>query len=175
MCRYPFPDRVTSKEELKRDLLYQKIPVADREKICGMAWEKGKRAAEAIMMEYPDSDIWEIIESEEIKVTRVQEERVNGGLRIFGEYDPQRKELILYRGSILKWAKAHTWAIEEAEGVVAAHEFYHYLESTRIGETSKLYEVPVIYIGKCVLVRAGIRTLSEIGAYGFSRTYKERS
>lgn len=171
MRTFPFPDKKESKEELKRDILYRKIPEGDREKICDMAWQRGMRAARKILRQYPDQRIQDIAEKEGLKVCHVVNENVNTAFRTFGEYHVQGNYMILYQGSIEKWAKANSLTMSVAEEMVMAHEFYHFLECTKIGETSEMYHVPTLRLGKAVLLKSGVRALSEIGAHGFARTY----
>src|SRR5690606_15199295 len=49
MKAFPFPDKISSRQELARDLLYRKIPAADREKIADQAWETGAKAARELI------------------------------------------------------------------------------------------------------------------------------
>mgnify|MGYP001625590716 CR=1 FL=1 len=175
MRAFPFPDRLESREELKRDLLYRRIPEDDREKICDMAWNRGERIAFEILKRYPGMRIQEIAGREGLKLQYVEEEKVNAALRTFGEYSVRENKMILYQGSIKKWAQANELPCEHAQELISAHEFFHYMECKRIGETSKLYTVPTLRIGRLVLASSGIRALSEIGAHGFARTYFEHS
>jgi len=171
---YPFPDKVASREELKRDLLYKKIPEKDRIPICDAAWTKGAATAEAICKEYGTrASIREIIEGSGLTITPVYKDNVLGGIRYFSEYYSGRKTIYTYQVSIEKWAKENKMTVEEAEELILAHEFYHHLECTKIGLTSKDYLVDNLKIGSLVLSRSGIRALSEIGAHGFSRTFFE--
>lgn len=173
MREFPFPDKFESREELRRDILYDKIPKKDREIICDMSWSRGERAAHDILEKYPGMKIQEIAEKEGLKFQSVEEEKVNAVLQTFGEYSVRENKMIIYQGSVKKWAKANSLSFEEAQEMVSAHEFYHFLECRKIGETSKLYIVPVLQIGKMVLIKSGVRALSEIGAHGFARTYFE--
>lgn len=171
MRKFPFPDEQKSREELKRDVLYRKIPGGDREKICSMAWRRGEEAAFEIFRKHPGLGILEIAEKEGITIRRGTEENIRGVLQVFGEYYVRSGCIVLYQGSIKKWAQANDLSVSAAEEMVAAHEFYHFLECTRIGETSKIYRVPVVSIGKKVLMTSGVRALSEIGAHGFAHAY----
>lgn len=173
MNLFPFPDRVWAREELKRDVVYQKIPVEDRITICDRAWERGVKAAREIMERYPEESIRRILDREGLMLTVVPEDEVRGNRRTFGEYYLAKKEIILYSKSIEKWAEANLLKPDTAADFVLAHEFFHYLETTRLGDSSKLYQVPVLRIGKHVLLRSGVHALSEIAAHGFSRTYFE--
>jgi hypothetical protein len=58
-----------------------------------------------------------------------------------------------------------------AANLILSHEFFHFLECTGLGLTSRMYQVPMIVIGPLKIGRTGIRALSEIGAHGFARTY----
>ena len=174
MRAFPFPDRLESREELKRDILYRRIPEEDREAVCDMAWERGRKAACEILEQYPGMKLPEIAGKEGLKVEYAEEEKVNAVLRTFGEYSVRENKMILYQGSIKKWAQANELPFEEAQELVGAHEFFHFLECARLGETSKLYMVPTLRIGRLILARSGIRALSEIGAHGFARTYFEK-
>ena len=51
------------------------------------------------------------------------------------------------------------------------HEFFHVLETTRLGITSKEYTVPLFTIGPFKLGKTGIHALSEIAAHAFTNTY----
>ena len=51
------------------------------------------------------------------------------------------------------------------------HEFFHVLETTRLGLTSKEYLVPLFTLGPFRLGKTGIHALSEIAAHAFTNTY----
>ena len=174
MKEYPFPDEVSAREELKRDVLYHCIPEEDRLKICAQAWNRGKEFARKIMCMAPEKSIREIAEAEGVRVIISEKDQVNGAIRTYGEYKAEKNEMILYTGSIVRWARVNHMEEQQAMELVMAHEFYHYAECRKIGFTSDLYIIPVLKIGKKVLRKSGIRALSEIGAHGFACTYMER-
>jgi len=173
---YPFPDKESSREELKRDLLYERIPKEDLNLISDRAWETGAEAALQILMTYPDSSFSEIAEAEGLKITYAVKDFIAGKVRYFSEYYSGRKEIILYTEAIKKWAKFNKVKDEEAYELILAHEFFHHLECNGLGLTSKQYMVPRIKIGNFKFGAAGIRALSEIGAHGFAyMVYKDSS
>ena len=173
---YPFPDKESSREELKRDLLYEKIEKEHENDISDRAWETGAAAALSIMQAYPDKSIADIALEEGLKVKYADKDFIAGKVRYFSEYYSGRKEIIMYTEAIEKWAKSNKVKKEEAYELILAHEFFHHLECTKLGLTSKQHLVPRIRIGKFSFGSAGIRALSEIGAHGFSYTfYKERN
>lgn len=172
---FPFPDKIASREELERDIQYDRIPAEDRDRICDEAWATGVEAAKTTMKQYAGKRIIRIMEDEGIKVTYQEIDNVRGNMRYFSEYYAGRKEIILYRVSVKKWAQANEMTEKEAEELILAHEFFHHLECSSLGSVSQKYKVPTLKIGKWVLGRTGIRVLSEIGAHGFSGTYYELS
>lgn len=174
MKAFPFPDRIGSREELKRDILYHKIPAEDRLEICDRAWDTGAMAAQSLFSEYGgDISIEKIAEASGLKIERKSRDNVAGKIRYFSEYYSGQNKIFLYRDSISKWAKANNLSYREAEELILSHEYFHFLECTKLGLTSKQYKVPTIKIGSLTLAKSGIRTLSEIGAHGFARTYYE--
>ena len=176
MRAFPFPDKIMSREELPRDLLYEKIPKSDLERISDKAWDTGASAARAIVEEYGcDKHIEEIAKASGLTVEWINKDNIAGNVRYFSEYYSGRKKIMLYVESISKWAKTNKLPMHEAEELILSHEYYHFLECTKLGLTSKQYRVPNIKIGSIILAKAGIRALSEIGAHGFSRTFYELS
>lgn len=176
MRAFPFPDKLMSREELPRDLLYEKIPKWDIDRISDRAWETGAAAARELVKEYGcDKDMEDIARLAGLTVKRINKDNVAGNVRYFSEYYSGRSMIVLYQDSISKWAKMNMLSIQEAEELILSHEYYHFLECTKLGLTSKQYTVPTIRIGAITLGKSGIRALSEIGAHGFSRTFYELS
>lgn len=170
MRKFPFPDKTASREELERDILYPRIPQQDRIRICDKAWERGAEAAAEILRRYPGKRIKRILALEGVRLTCLEKDQVTGNLRCFGEYYSGRREVVLYLGAVRQWAQANGLRPEQAQELILAHEFFHHLECTRLGECSRRYRVPLIRLGKRSLLSAGVRALSEIGAHGFART-----
>lgn len=176
MRAFPFPDKIMSREELSRDLLYERIPKSDIERISNKAWETGEVAARTLVEEYGcDKHIDEIAKISGLAVEWINKDNIVGNVRYFSEYYSGRKKIILYEESISKWAKTNKLPMHEAQELILSHEYFHFLECTKLGLTSKQYMVPNIRIGSIILGRAGVRALSEIGAHGFSRTFFELS
>lgn len=170
---YPFPDKIASREELKRDLLYRKIPPQDLEAIADRAWETGVAAAQATLAEHPGKSIYAVAAAEGLKVERRDVDKVSGNVRYFSEYYSGRKTIFLYDASVRKWAEANRLTRDAAEELILSHEIFHHYECTRLGPTSRQYTVPQLELGPIKLGKAGIRALSEIGAHGFSYAWYE--
>lgn len=173
MRAFPFPDKVYSREELQRDIVYDKIPESDRVLICDKAWETGVNAAKLTMEKYGNKPIEMIIEECGLSVDRKSIDNVAGNMRYFSEYYSGKNRVYLYTTSIKKWANENDFSLDQAEELILSHEFFHYLEVNEIGETSKQYMVPTLKVGSKTIIKTGVRALSEIGAHGFSRTYYE--
>lgn len=172
---FPFPDKVGARDEIGRDILCRKIPADHVAAISDRAWETGVQAAESVIAEYgAQAGIREIIRREGLAVERVARDNVAGNVRCFSEYYSGQNRMYLYTESIRMWAASNQMPDAEAEELILAHEFFHYLECRKIGLTSRQYKVPTLKIGRFVLMDSGIRALSEIGAHGFARTFHER-
>ncbi|MEG6572832.1 hypothetical protein V6C21_10040 [[Clostridium] cellulosi] len=168
---YPFPDQIKSREELKRDLLYHKIPEEMRVPIADRAWQTGVDAAQKLIEKYPNKSIYDVAKAEGLTVDHRKVDKISGNLRYFSEYYSGRKTIFIYDDSVRLWAKANGLSTAAAEELILAHEIFHHLECTQIGKTSEQYTVPQIQIGRFSFGRTGIRALSEIGAHGFAYTW----
>lgn len=173
MKRFPFPDRISARDELMRDVLYSKIPQADRDRICDDAWRMGASAARTLLAKHPDCDIDEIAKQDGLEIIRKGIDRVSAGYRVFGEYFPKKNCIYMYLLSIRFFAEKNDLTNGEAEKLIFAHEYFHFLEENRIGRASGLYIIPRIHLGSLKIGSSGIAALSEIGAHGFARTYWE--
>lgn len=170
---FPFPDREQSKDELTRDLLYQKIPEEKINPIFEHAWNTGETAAKNLVSEYPGKSVYEIAKLLNLKIQKVDVDQVAGNIRYFSEYFSGRKTIYLYMKSIKKWAEANEMSLAKATELVLSHEIFHHLECTTLGLTSEQYKIPIIRIGRFAIGKSGVRALSEVGAHGFARTFYE--
>lgn len=173
MKAFPFPDEQESFEELKRDILYHKIPASDMQAICKKAWDTGAMAAENILKKYNKKSIKEIIALSNLGLEWNPRDNVAGNVRYFSEYYSGQNKIIIYEKSVKLWAKENRFTEKEAVDLILSHEYYHFLECTELGLTSKQYIVPTLKLGKLVIFKSGIKALSEIGAHGFSRRFFE--
>lgn len=170
---YPFPDKIASREELGRDLLYRKIDPKDLTAIADRAWETGVAAAQTALAEHPGQDIYAVAQAEGLTIDHRDVDKVSGNVRYFSEYYAGRKTIFIYDDSVRKWAEANRLTQSAAEELILSHEIFHHFECTRLGQTSRQYTVPQVELGPLKLGKAGIRALSEIGAHGFSYAWYE--
>jgi hypothetical protein len=167
---FPFPSRELAYKELSRDPCYGKIPPEDREAVVDRAWKKGEAAAAMIREEWRGEGNFFVIASQcGLRCRRIPKDYVLGGRRYFCEYISGQNLINMYTLSISLWAEENNLPQEDAENLILGHEFFHFLEWTRLGLSSRDYQVPIIRIGKLRIGKTGIRALSEIGAHAFSR------
>ena len=137
-----------------------------------MAWSKGERAAHMVLEESNgQSDFFKICKDAGMTIIKKEIDCVYGNQRYFSDYVSGTKEITLYEQSCALWAKQNQLELHDAQNLILMHEFFHVLETTRLGLTSKEYTVPLITIGPCKLGKTGIHALSEIAAHAFTNTY----
>jgi hypothetical protein len=173
---FPFPGRELAGAELSRDYCYGKIKPEDREGIARSAWEKGENAAREIFIRFEgEGDFFVIAHKSGLTCEWVDKDYVLGNLRYFSDYLSGRKQVCLYARSIDLWAAEHGFDRRQAGNLILSHEYFHHLECTKLGLTSRMYQVPMLILGPLKIGSTGIRALSEIGAHGFARTYYDLS
>lgn len=172
--RFPFPTRELARKELLWDRFAARIPEEDKERVIDLAWSKGERAAHMVFEESNgQSDFFKICKDVGMTIIKKDIDCVYGNQRYFSDYVSGTKEITLYEQSCALWAKQNQLEPHEAQNLILMHEFFHVLETTRLGLTSKEYTVPLITIGPCKLGKTGIHALSEIAAHAFTNTYYE--
>jgi len=168
----PFPDKNLAYKELTYDRCYSKIPEKDRQAVVEAAWKKGERTAQGVFESFKGSyDFLEIARKSGLVIEKKDIDYIVGNQRYFSDYISGRNLLILYLGSIGLWAEKNSLDLNTAVNVIVSHEFFHFLEWTSLGLTSRIYTVPLFCIGRIKLGKTGIRALSEIGAHAFAHTY----
>ena len=172
--RFPFPTRELARKELLWDRSVARIPEEDKERVIDLDWSKGERAAHMVFEESNgQSDFFKICKDAGMTIIKKDIDCVYGNQRYFSDYVSGTKEITLYEQSCALWAKQNQLESHEAQNLILMHEFFHVLETTRLGLTSKEYTVPLITIGPCKLGKTGIHALSEIAAHAFTNTYYE--
>ena len=170
--RFPFPTKELARKELLWDRFVARIPEEDRERIVDLAWSKGERAAHLVFEESNgQSDFFQICKDAGLTIIKKDIDCVYGNQRYFSDYVSGTKEITLYEQSCALWAKQNQLEVHEAQNLILMHEFFHVLETTRLGLTSKEYLVPLFTIGPFKLGKTGIHALSEIAAHAFTNTY----
>lgn len=168
MDEFPFPSVEAAWALLASDPLGSRIPAEDLPLVFEGAWERGSTAASQLLC---GRSVREVLRRERVAVQSSDIDNVVAGRRCFSEYSSARRRITMYTVSVSAWANANGVEPAFAEGLTLAHEFYHVLEAGQLGETSGLYQVPTLRIGRWVALRSGVRALSEVGAYACARTY----
>lgn len=63
--------------------------------------------------------------------------------------------------------------LETAQNVILSHEYFHFLEWTKLGLTSREYQVPMLKLGPLKLGKTVCAHFRRSGAHAFARTYYE--
>lgn len=172
--RFPFPTRELARKELSWDRFAARIPEEDKERVIDLAWSKGECAAHMVFEESNgQSDFFQICKDAGMTIIKKDIDCVYGNQRYFSDYVSGTKEITLYEQSCALWAKQNQLELHDAQNLILMHEFFHVLETTRLGLTSKEYTVPLFTIGPFKLGKTGIHALSEIAAHAFTNTYYE--
>lgn len=170
--RFPFPTRELARKELLRDRSVARIPEEDKERVIDLAWSKGESAAHMVFEESNgQSDFFQICKDAGLTLIKKDIDCVYGNQRYFSDYVSGTKEITLYEQSCALWAEQNQLELHDAQNLILMHEFFHVLETTRLGLTSKEYIVPLFTIGPFKLGKTGIHALSEIAAHAFTNTY----
>lgn len=172
--RFPFPTRELARKELLWDRSVARIPEEDKERVIDLAWSKGESAAHMVFEESNgQSDFFQICKDAGLTLIKKDIDCMYGNQRYFSDYVSGTKEITLYEQSCALWAEQNQLELHDAQNLILMHEFFHVLETTRLGLTSKEYIVPLFTIGPFKLGKTGIHALSEIAAHAFTNTYYE--
>lgn len=166
---FPFPSRGQALVELKRDPCFDRIPAEDIPLILEKSWDVGMAAARQTMAGFGGEtpDFFALAADKGVKVTSLDKDCVFSGTRYFSHYLSGKKQIQLYTRSIGLWAVQNGVSTAKAQQMILAHEYFHVLECTQLGLTSRRYQVPVLRLGNLTLGKTGLRTMSEIAANAF--------
>lgn len=174
--QFPFPNREESHVVLEHDPCFSKIPSEEVEGVFERAWNTGVAEAETFLKEHQQLKLMDDVLTEEgFEIITEDVDFVIGTQRYFCEYMPKDKKIMVYKKSMELWAQQQELSYEEAKNVILAHEYFHYLENTKLGWVSRQYMVPMLIIGKRTFGQTGVPALSEVAANAFAnRVYTER-
>ena len=171
---FPFPDKESSREILKNDPCYGKIPEDQVEMVFEDAWQTGIQQAREFIHEHCltlDFDMTQILQKLGFIILVENADYVMGNIRYFCEYFPEKNKITVYSKSIDLWAESNGLLPEQSKNIILAHEFFHYLEAKHLGWISKRCLVPMLKIGKFSFGKTGIAALSEVAANAFANEY----
>lgn len=171
---FPFPSKQAALQELLLDPVVSKIPSNLHNELSEKAWQRGEEQARLCFKQFNGNyDFRRIVELSGLRLVEKDIDFVAGNHRYYSDYISGLKEVRIYKKSIQMWADENKLQLDETINLILSHEYYHYLEVNKIGLTSRLYQVPMVKIGKLSIGKTGVRALSEIGAHAFARTYFE--
>lgn len=172
--RFPFPNKSSSMELFQRDPCYKKIAYHDVDSVFERAWNTGVNEAQRFIADHcvkKSRVMVDILKDLGFILDFKQKDCVVGDIRYFGEYQSAQNAICIYKDAVQLWADAQELPYDIAQDIILAHEYFHYLESHKIGWVSKQYQVPMIVFGRIKLGKVGIPALSEIAANAFANEY----
>lgn len=176
MEQFPFPGRELAENELSRDPCFNKIRPEDVATLADDAWKTGEDAANAVWEEQNGCSDFDLVTAKSgLTVKRIDKDKKVGNRRFFSDYYAGKGEICLYTQSVALWAKQNKMNQQQAENMILMHEYFHFLEWTKLGLSSKNYLVPMIVLFGRGFGKTGVLALSEIGAHAFAYTYYYRA
>ena len=150
--------------ELAKDKIFQKLPEEQKAQLIKEVLAIGDEVASWIKAEYATNDPRKIAQKLGVKVFGADRGKAKRS-----EYRQEKKEIIVYRDfheKLLREVKS-TELSENLLKFVVAHELFHHLELSRIGEVYKRYKFETWRFGP--YAREGyIIGLSDVAAQAFT-------
>lgn len=159
-----------SRTILEQDFEYAKLSAEEADRAFEDAWENGTETAKRFWEEHgkENMDFLKILRDENVEIRFFPQDYVVQNRRYFCEIYPKSKRVHVYRRSVEIWCGENDFPFEEGLNVLLSHEYFHYLEWTKIGFASQRFQVPMVRLGPLRLGKTGIAALSEIGANAFA-------
>jgi len=161
--------------QLKNDLIYERIPKEIIHDIISCTLKIGEYAAKFFLNKYsPDPE--KLAEALNIKILKndTSENKI-GPIYIFSEYRSSPPTIIIYSKamqelkSIINKHNLNTYLkVDDPTPIFIAHEIFHHLEETMIGNVGQVFKIKIFSIGP-FRKTLGINVLSDITAYHFAK------
>lgn len=170
-----FPNFELAKFEIENSSLANKISNEELQYYLHKSWDKGKKEAVNIIKEFGNNiNFFEIFNKNNIKINKYNIDKIIGNIRYYAEYITKTREINLYLKSIELWANNNEINFNRACNMTLAHEYFHYLELTKIGILSDKNNIPLFKLFNKPIGKSRYLVLSEIGAYAFvNKLYQE--
>ena len=138
--QFPFPSLECARIELMRDPSVRRIPQVEQERVLNMAWERGRKVARDLFPRVVAADFFSVCSHAGLKVVREDSKPV-AGRRFFAHYKPKYSLITLNTPSLQLWADYYSMELQQASNMALCHEYFHFLEWTRIGLMSRELDV----------------------------------
>lgn len=152
--------------ELAGDKVFQKLSEEQKLELVQEVLSIGDEVASWLVAENGTNDPRKIASTLGVKVFGVDRGRSRGS-----EYRREKKEIVVYRDfheKLLREVRSAELS-EHLLKFVVAHQLFHHLEQSRIGEIYKRYKFETFRVGPLV-VRKQIRGLSNVAARAFTQS-----
>lgn len=156
--------------ELARDKTFQKVPAEKKLEIIQSALEVGDEVAAWVATEYDTSDPRKIAEKLGLKVFGADKGMQAGKVKR-SEYRHEKGEIVIFRDS-LEHLMSEVGSKELSERLLrlmVAHELFHHLEKTKVGEVAKKFKVLAWKVGPFERKKT-ITKLSDVAAHAFTQS-----
>jgi len=160
--------------QLRNDLIHRRIPEEVRRDIIRFALKTGEHIADIFLCE-GSSDPLKLIQSLKIKVREESQGYRFGSVYFFSEYVGRPPTIVIYSRSMEELATiidehglSTLLGIRDPTPVFLAHEMFHHLEKTKIGDVGGIFRVRTFRLGS-LKITSGIHTLSDVAAYHFAK------
>jgi len=152
--------------ELAKDKLFQKLPENQKISLIKEVLLIGDETAKRILTEYKTNDPRKIAAQLGVKVLGEGQ-----GKKLRSEYRKEKKEIVVYRKFHEKLLR-EVHSTELSENLIkslVAHELFHHLESSQLGEIYKKFRFKSWQFGPWVKYKF-IKGLSEVAAQAFTES-----
>lgn len=162
--------------ELKRDVVFNKIPSEMYDELINFGWQTGEDAAYEYSQKTGTSVPSKMTDKLNINVKNEDWQKGKSNVKVYSEYEDKPNLITLHPNVIseaIEKAKSNGFNqiqnYDAAKEIFLGHEIFHYLECKKIGLTSKKRIVTTLKLGP-IKITSGIRALCEIAAHSFTKT-----
>lgn len=152
--------------ELARDKFFLQLPEDEKNKLVRQVLLIGDEAANWVAAEYKADDPRKIAAAMGIRIYGEEKKSL-----IRSEYRRSRREIAISRRFHEKLLReVHSKELSERLlKLVVAHELFHHLEASLLGEVYKRFKFKVFQLGPLVIEKT-IKGLSDVAAQAFTQT-----
>jgi hypothetical protein len=154
-------------QQLKKDLLFPKIPLAFQKEMLEFSLKKGEKAFYLVKEKY-GVEVLKICEKLNVKLFLESGKNKIGNLIFLSRYEKNPPSIIIYEKSLRFLNKFSEFSECNILNIAIAHEIFHHLEETEIGKTYSNYKIKFWSIGNFSF-NVYPTVLSEIAANNFSQ------
>lgn len=161
--------------ELKRDVVFGRIPSERYQELIDFGWETGESAARSLAARLKTTLPSEMAQKLNLSILSEDWEEGRSSVKVYSEYEDRFGRITLHpniiREGLERLNKKGFCFVENYEAareLFLAHEIFHFMECRELGLTSRKKEIVTLKIGR-LKICSGVRALGEIAAHAFTR------